>query len=157
VRPTSLAIAEPHGDEEAPLQRVAQTVSVFQIQFWTALLLLIGSSAGASSAAAAIMRCRIDQQAWSPCRMVAARPGERWVLFWKQQRVEFVHDGTGQMRMRVGQCEDWREVQPFWTADHSLCWGDKSELRADSRWQFFLTLVPAAEHPLRSRVVTASS
>jgi len=98
-------------------------VSVFRIQIWTAVLLFIGSSAGASSAAAATMRCRIDQQAWSPCRMVAARPGERWVLIWNQQRVEFVHDGTGQMRMRVGQAEDWREVEPFWTADHSLCWG----------------------------------
>ena len=133
MRPTGLAIAEPHGDEEAPLQRVAQTVSVFQIQFWTAVLLLIGSSAGASSAAAATVRCRIDQQAWSPCRMVAARPGERWVLIWKQQRVEFVHDGTGQMRMRFGQGEGWREVQTFWTADHSLCWV-LSAPRVPSRW-----------------------
>ena len=98
-------------------------MSVFRIQFWTAVLLFIGSSAGASSAAVATMRCRINQQAWSPCRMVAARPGERWVLIWKQQRVEFVHDGTGQMRMRVGQAEDWSEVEPLWTADHSLCWG----------------------------------
>ena len=96
---------------------------MFCIQFCTAVLLLIGSSAGASSAAAATMLRRINQQAWSPFRMVAACPGERWVLIWKQQRVEFVHDGTGQMRMRVGQAEDWREVEPFWTADHSLCWG----------------------------------
>ena len=108
-------------------------MSVFRIQFWTAVLLLIGSCAGASSAAAASMRCRIDQQAWSPCRMVAARPGERWVLIWKQQRVEFVHDGTGQMRMRFGQGEGWREVQTFWTADHSLCWV-LSAPRVPSRW-----------------------
>ena len=45
------------------------------------------------------------------------------VLTWNQQRVEFVHDGSGQMMMRVGQAEDWLEVQPFWTVDHSLCWG----------------------------------
>ena len=70
---------------------------MFCIQFCTAVLLLIGSSAGASSAAAATMLRRINQQAWSPFRMVAARPGERWVLIWKQQRDEFVHDGTGQM------------------------------------------------------------
>ena len=69
------------------------------------------------------MRCRIAQQAWSPCRMVASSPGERWVLTWNQQRVEFVHDGSGQMMMRVDQAEDWLEVQPFWTVDHSLCWG----------------------------------
>ena len=67
--------------------------------------------------------CRIAQQAWSPCRVVASSPGERWVLTWNQQRVEFVHDGSGQMMMRVGQAEDWLEVQPFWTVDHSLCWG----------------------------------
>ena len=52
-----------------------------------------------------------------------ASPGERWVLTWNQQRVEFVHDGSGQMMMRVGQAEDWLEVQPFWTVDQSLCWG----------------------------------
>ena len=50
MRPTGVAIAEPHGDEEALLQRVAQAVSVFRIQFWTAFMLLFGSSAGASSA-----------------------------------------------------------------------------------------------------------
>ena len=69
------------------------------------------------------MRCRIAQQAWSPCRMVAASPGERWLLTWNQQRVEFVHDGSGQMMMKVDEGEDWREVQRFWTADQSLCWG----------------------------------
>ena len=55
--------------------------------------------------------------------MVASSPGERWVLTWNQQRVDFVDDGSGQMMMRVGEWEDWRGVQPFWTADHSLCWG----------------------------------
>jgi hypothetical protein len=55
--------------------------------------------------------------------MVASSPGEHWVLTWNQQRVEFVHDGSGQMMMRVGQAEDWLEVQPFWTVDQSLCWG----------------------------------
>ena len=123
MRPTGVTIAEPHGDKEALLQRVAQAVSLFRIQFWTAVLLLIGSSAGASSAAAATMRCRIDQQAWSPCRMVAASPGERWALTWNQQRVEFVHDGSGQMMMRVAQGEDWLRVHPSWTVDRSLCWG----------------------------------
>ena len=45
------------------------------------------------------------------------------MLTWNKQRVEFVHDGSCQMMMRVGQAEDWLEVQPFWTVDHSLCWG----------------------------------
>ena len=45
------------------------------------------------------------------------------MLTWNQQRVEFVHDGSCQMMMRVGQAEDWLEEQPYWTVDHSLCWG----------------------------------
>ena len=81
----------------------------------------IGMSTAITSAAS--MRCRIGQQAWSPCRMVASRPGQRWVLTWDQQRVEFVHDGSGQMMMRIGQNEGWLEVEPFWTANRSLCWG----------------------------------
>ena len=109
--------------KEAFHQRGAESLSVFRIELWSAALLLIGSSVGGSSAAAASMRCRIAQQAWSPCRMVASSPGERWVLNWNQQRVEFVHDGSGQMMLRVGQAEYWLEVQPFWTVDHSLCWG----------------------------------
>ena len=121
--PHGQAIPRSHGEEEAFCQRPDQGVSVFRIQFWTAALLLIGSSAGGSSAAEASMRCRIGQQTWSPCRMVAASPGERWVLTWDQQRVEFVHDGTGQMMMRLRQGDEWMQVQPFWTVDRSLCWG----------------------------------
>ena len=123
MRLNGVTIARPHGEKEAFRQRASETVSVFRIQLWTAALLLMGSSAAGSSAAAASMRCRIAQQAWSPCRMVASSPGERWVLTWNQQRVEFVHDGSGQMMMRVGEGADWREVQPFWTAVYSLCWG----------------------------------
>ena len=123
MRLNGVTIALLHGEKEAFCQRFAESLSVFRIQLWTAALLLIGSSVGGSSVEAASMRCRIDQQAWSPCRMVASSPGERWVLTWNQQRVEFVHDGSGQMMMRVGQAEDWLEVQPFWTVDHSLCWG----------------------------------
>ena len=121
--PTGVTVARSHGEEESCRQRAAQRVSVFHIKLWTAALLMIGSSVGGTSVAAASMRCRIGQQAWSPCRMVAATPGQRWVLTWDQQRVEFVHDGTGQMMMRVAQGEAWLQVQPFWTADRSLCWG----------------------------------
>ena len=121
--PTGATVTRSHGEEEPFRQRAAQRVSVFHIKLWTAALLMIGSSAGGMSVAAASMRCRIGQQAWSPCRMVAASPGQRWVLTWDQQRVEFVHDGTGQMMMRVGQNQAWLQVQPSWTADRSLCWG----------------------------------
>ena len=121
--PTGVTVARSHGEEESCRQRAAQRVFVFHIKLWTAALLMIGSSVGGTSVAAASMRCRIGQQAWSPCRMLAATPGQRWVLTWDQQRVEFVHDGTGQMMMRVGQNQAWLQVQPSWTADRSLCWG----------------------------------
>ena len=121
--PDGVALARSHGAKEALCLRAALGGSVIRIQLWTAVLLLIGSAGGGASAEAASRRCRIGQEAWSPCRMVAASPGERWVLTWDQQRVEFVHDGTGQMMMRVGQGEDWLQVQPFWTVDRSLCWG----------------------------------
>ena len=80
MRLNGVTIARPHGEKEAFRQRADESVSVFRIQLWTAALLLMASSAAGSSAAAASMRCRIAQQAWSPCRMVAASPGERWVL-----------------------------------------------------------------------------
>ena len=121
--PTGATVTRSHGEEESFRQRAAQRVSLFHIKLWTAALLMIGSSASGTSVAAASMRCRIGHQPWSPCRMVAASPGQRWVLTWDQQRVEFVHDGTGQMMMRVGQNQAWLQVQPSWTADRSLCWG----------------------------------
>ena len=66
MRLNGVTIARLHGEKEAFLQRVAESVSVFRIQLWTAALLLIGSSEGGSSVEAASMRCRIDQRAWSP-------------------------------------------------------------------------------------------
>ena len=118
-----MPVARSHGEQEALRHRLLRGVTVFRIQFWTAVLLLLGSAGGGMSAEAVSMRCRIGEQAWSPCRMVAASPGERWVLTWDQQRVEFVHDGSGQMMMRVAQGEDWLRVHPSWTVDRSLCWG----------------------------------
>ena len=121
--PSGMPVARSHGEKEALRHRLLRGVTVFRIQFWTAVLLLLGSAGGGMSAEAVSMRCRIGEQAWSPCRMVAASPGERWALTWDQQRVEFVHDGSGQMMMRVAQGEDWLRVQPSWTVDRSLCWG----------------------------------
>ena len=74
--PNGVDIAGPHGEEEAFRQRSALGVSLFHIQHWTSALLLISCYAG-GSAAAVLMRCRIGQQAWSPCRMIVASPGER--------------------------------------------------------------------------------
>ena len=97
--------------------------AVFRTKHLMPVLLLVACAAGGPSAVGASMRCRIAQQAWSPCRMHAGLPGQRWVLTWDQQRVEFVHDGSGQMLMRLGDGTEWLAVEPFWTADHSLCWG----------------------------------
>ncbi|WP_156915479.1 hypothetical protein [Synechococcus sp. WH 8109] len=40
-----MTIARPHGEKEACRHRAAKSVTVFRIQIWTAVLLLIGSSA----------------------------------------------------------------------------------------------------------------
>ena len=121
--PDGVTVARSHGERESFRHCAVQGESVNRIQLWSVVVVLIGSAGVGTAAAAASMRCRIGQQAWSPCRMVADSPGQRWVLTWDQQRVEFVHDGTGQMMMRVGLNEAWRQVQPFWTAESSLCWG----------------------------------
>ena len=62
-------------------------------------------------AAAASLRCRIT-----------AIPGEQWSLVWGQRHIDFRHDGSGTMLMRMAAGGGWIHVQPLWTSDQSLCW-----------------------------------
>lgn len=58
--------------------------------------------------------------------------GRHWFLQIGRQRIEFIHDGRGQVRM--GQGSVWMEVTPRWAEDRSLCWGSvcvKGELPLD--------------------------
>jgi hypothetical protein len=49
-------------------------------------------------------------------------PGRRWVLVVGRRRYAFEHDGTGRMRMGLG--DHWREVSPRWDSNGNLCWED---------------------------------
>lgn len=73
-------------------------------------------------AAAASLRCRIGAQSWMDCRMITAIPGEQWSLVWGQRHIDFRHDGSGTMLMRMAAGGGWIHVQPLWTSDQSLCW-----------------------------------
>jgi hypothetical protein len=66
------------------------------------------------------LECRLGQGAWQVCHMEIRTAGAHWVLVVGGERLEFRHDGTGQMRM--GSKGGWREVTPRWSADRSLCW-----------------------------------
>ena len=35
------------------------------------------------------------------CRMITAIPGEQWSLVWGQRHIDFRHDGSGTMLMRM--------------------------------------------------------
>ena len=75
-------------------------------------------------AASPDLQCRQGLQGWMPCQLKQLRPGEHWFLSIGDERIEFRHDGSGRMRMRNGRREEWVSVEPRWSADQSLCWGD---------------------------------
>ena len=51
-------------------------------------------------------------------------PGEHWFLAIGDERIEFRHDGSGRVRMRQDPDAAWVSVEPRWTEDRSLCWGE---------------------------------
>jgi hypothetical protein len=67
------------------------------------------------------LRCRLDGGPWRDCQMRIERMGERWSLVVGQERVWFVHDGRGLVRMQRGE-QDWTPVEARWTPDTALCW-----------------------------------
>ena len=77
-----------------------------------------------SQAAAPDLQCRYQDQGWVACRMSQPLPGEHWFLEMGQQRIEFRHDGSGRMRMRLKPDAPWLSVAPHWQRDQSLCWGE---------------------------------
>ena len=80
------------------------------------------------------LQCRQGQQSWVQCQMNQHLPGEHWFLNIGDMQIEFRHDGSGRMRMREGGREHWISVEPRWSEDQSLCWGDvcaRGEIRLD--------------------------
>ncbi|MFM7674506.1 MAG: hypothetical protein ACKO5F_02710 [Synechococcus sp.] len=67
--------------------------------------------------------CQLAGGPWQPCDLQVESIGERWKVLVGPRIYEFLHDGSGTVRMRQGPGgEGWREVQSTWTADAALCW-----------------------------------
>ena len=64
--------------------------------------------------------CRLGTGPWQSCHMEVIEVGRRWFLVVQNQRIEFRHDGTGQVLM--GRSGRWQTVNPRWGEDQSLCW-----------------------------------
>jgi hypothetical protein len=67
------------------------------------------------------LQCRLGGGTWQPCQMQVERVGSHWWLLIGGQRLEFRHDGRGQVTMQQGN-GDWRQVDSRWGEDASLCW-----------------------------------
>ena len=85
--------------------------------------LAVSSIAEAVHAAADDLQCRHGDQQWTACRMRQPSPGEHWFLEMNRERIEFRHDGSGRVRMRIGDDASWVVVEPRWTSGRNLCWG----------------------------------
>lgn len=84
------------------------------------LLALTGGPIGAAPAPIPL-QCRQQNGPWRACTMLVEEVGQHWWLVIEGERFEFVHDGTGHMRLRQ-EGGDWRDVESRWAADTSLCW-----------------------------------
>ncbi len=69
------------------------------------------------------VECRWSHEAWEPCRFEADPVGSRWNLAFNDHRIQFEHDGTGLMRMRINECSSWNSVHASWS-EGALCWGE---------------------------------
>jgi len=67
------------------------------------------------------LRCRMGNGPWRDCRMVVEQIGAAWSLQVGSERIEFAHDGRGQVRMQRGRAA-WVPVQSRWGQDATLCW-----------------------------------
>lgn len=88
-----------------------------------ALIHTLGSppSSWAQSLKPIPLECRIAEGPWQSCLMEVIHLGRHWFLLIGSERFEFIHDGTGQVR--IGKKGVWVEITPRWAADQSLCWG----------------------------------
>lgn len=83
-----------------------------------------GQESGAGEPAGTVhLDCQLAGGPWQPCDMQVESIGERWRVQVGSRIYEFLHDGSGTVRMRQARGgEGWREVQSSWTADAALCW-----------------------------------
>lgn len=95
------------------------TLQSWQLIGLTALLVL-GWPAQAQPFQPIPLECRIGQGPWQGCQMEVIELGRHWFLVVGDRRMEFRHDGTGQVLM--GRDGRWYVVTPRWGEDQSLCW-----------------------------------
>jgi len=67
------------------------------------------------------LRCRMGNGPWRDCLMVVEQIGATWSLQVGSERIDFAHDGRGQVRMQRGRAA-WIPVQSRWGKDATLCW-----------------------------------
>ena len=92
----------------------------------TPLVLLASGLMGLAHAesVAVDVECRWSHQACERCRFEADPVGSRWNLAFNDHRIQFEHDGTGLMRMRINERSSWNSVQANWSDEGALCWGE---------------------------------
>lgn len=66
------------------------------------------------------LSCQLANGPWQSCHMEVMELGRHWFLVVRNERIEFRHDGTGQVQM--GRDGHWQNVTPRWGRDQSLCW-----------------------------------
>jgi len=122
---TSAASAVAHAGRP-PCQRHCRTLATLLVM--QGVLMLLGNLPLRAEAAldgdrrgAVALQCRLAGGAWQPCQMQVERVGSHWWLLIGGQKLEFRHDGRGQVTMQRGN-GDWRQVDSRWGDDASLCW-----------------------------------
>ncbi|MEB3320253.1 MAG: hypothetical protein VKI63_04865 [Cyanobium sp.] len=94
---------------------------------WKALLISSAVTAQAQSLAAQEQRqavalhCRLEAGPWRECQMIVDQVGALWSLRVGEERIDFRHDGRGQVRMQRG-TRAWVPVEARWENDAALCW-----------------------------------
>ncbi len=82
-----------------------------------------GAPAEAEGAGLVHLDCQVAGGPWQPCDMQVESVGESWKVLVGPHIYEFLHDGTGTVRMRQAPgSAPWRTVESSWTADAALCW-----------------------------------
>jgi hypothetical protein len=81
----------------------------------------MGTSTRSVLAEPVLLHCRLGDGPWQACQMRVADLGLSWQLLVNGERIDFRHDGKGNMRMQRAR-GSWVPVQAHWNAEAALCW-----------------------------------
>jgi hypothetical protein len=68
------------------------------------------------------LECQLESARWQPCTLTVERLGEHWWLQVGGRRLDFHHNGRGQIELQEA-ARETRLVQPHWRSEQALCWG----------------------------------